>query len=719
MTQYKFTRNKFNAGELSPLLAARFDFDKFNNGCAILENFIPKVQGPITKRPGFRFVAATKYTDRTTRLHAFQFSNAQAYMLEIGNFYISFFKDGGQIIKDGFPYEIATPFSQDQVNELQFSQSADVIFISHTAHPPQKLSRFDHDDWSLEPIEFTWPPFEPENTSDNELYVSDTVGVCEVSSNFIFFTPNLRYSFLQFSETVASKYDRWESGKRYGAGALCQYQGNLYRSKLGMDTGTRPPIHTEGEESDGSVVWEFQHDGKGYGRIENVINTHKAIIKVVKQLPDSVRNDGTKRWSLSAWSEKNGYPKTICFFEDRLWLAGSPGYPQTLWASLSGHYGSIKQGDKDDDGLTYTINSQQLNAIQWIKPGKFLTIGTSGGEFVASGSRPEEAITPTNIRIVPQTTYGVNAIPPVQVGNAVLFVQRGRKKLREFVYQFESDAYVAPDLTILADHILKDQQGAMAMALQQETDHLIWIACKNGTLVGMTYERSEDVIGWHRHPLGGEGQVESLATMPHWSGEHEVLWLIVKRVIQNKTVQYVEYQETEKFDNDAFYVDSGLTYTGAPVSQLTNLDHLENETVAILADGATHAQRTVKNGKITLDEEASIVHVGLPYAAKIKTMILHSMTQKGTTQGELVRLSSIILRLRQTGSSLFYSADDSLFDQLYFRESVVMSTPQPLFTGDTAHLTLSSDTTRTPYLVCRHDTPLPCTLVGIFGRLTQ
>ncbi|MCU7888900.1 MAG: hypothetical protein KZQ59_12300 [Candidatus Thiodiazotropha sp. (ex Lucinoma aequizonata)] len=719
MTQVKFIRNKFNAGELSPLLAARLDFDKFNNGCETLENFIPKVQGPITKRPGTRYVTSTKYPDRLTRLVPFQFSNTQSYILEMGDLYLRVYRNGGQIVKNNVPYEIKTPFTEDQVNDLQFSQSADVVYISHISHPPQKLSRFAHDNWTLEKIDFIWPPFESENTADKKLIASGTTGTIEISANFNFFTADMKGSYLRFSEVVASKYDSWTSDKHYGIGSRVHYQGNLYRSETGVQAGTRPPIHTEGSESDGKLTWKYQHDGEGYVHIKSVYDSFKVIVEVIKQLPESVLQGGTVRWSLSAWSTKNGYPRTLCFFEDRLWLAGSPGHPQTLWASLSGHYESIKQGSKDDDGLTYTINSQQLDAIQWIQPDKFLMIGTSGSEFVASGSRPEEAITPTNTRIVPQTTYGVSPIPPVQIGNAVLFIQRAKRKLREFVYQFESDAYTAPDLTILANHILADHNGAVAMSLQQETNHLVWVQCKNGTLASMTYERSEDVVGWHRHSLGGSGHVESLATIPHWSGEYDVLWLIVKRSIQGKTVQYVEYLENEKFNNDAFYVDSGLTYTGEPVTVLTNLDHLENETVSILIDGTVHPSQIVKDGKITLDGKGSKVQVGLPYTAKIKTMSLHAVNQMGTTQGKPTRVTDITLRLYKTGSGLFYGADSSSLDELYLRQSATMTTSQPLFTGDTECLSLTSNNVKAPYLICQHGTPLPCTLVGIFGTLVQ
>lgn len=129
-----------------------------------------------------------------------------------------------------------------------------------------------------------------------------------------------------------------------------------------------------------------------------------------------------------------------------------------------------------------------------------LLVGTSGGEFVVSSSE-DAPLSPTNTVVKRQATYGSANVQPVQVANVTLFVQRARRKLRELVFDQNTDSYQAPDMTILAEHVT--ESGIKEMALQQEPDNIVWCVLNNGRFVGMTYRREENVIAWHDHIIGG------------------------------------------------------------------------------------------------------------------------------------------------------------------------------------------------------------------------
>ena len=709
-------QNSFNAGELSPQLKGRVDLrEKYDNGCETLENFLPQIHGPARKRPGTRFVREVKDSTKNTRLISFEYSTEQAYILEFGDEYIRFYKDGGVILSGGSPYEIVSPFDHEDLMDIHFAQSADVMYLAHPSYPPYKLARTGHTSWTITEVEFDWPPFNDENVTSTTISASATTGSgITLTASSATFNAQMVGGYFRFSEIIESKYDEWQTSKSVSSGDYRHYDGNLYKATSSATTGTRPPIHTEGTESDGAVNWEYQHSGAGYAEITAYSSTTSVTATVIKTLPSSATS-GVKSWSEGAWSDWNGYPKTVSFYEDRLWFAGTLARPQTLWASTSGDYENHQYGTNDDDALNYTINSQDVNTIEWLMPGKVLAVGTSGGEFIVSASSLDEAITPTNVRIVPYTTYGSINIRPYKIGNAIVFVQRSARKVRELAYNFESDSYVAPNMTILAEHITRF--GVIDMAYQQEPNQIVWTPCSCGTLIGMTYERAEDVVGWHRQVL--TGNVKSVASIPHWDGDQDVVWMVVERTIDGSTVKYIEYLEKYLTDDYAFFVDSGLTYDGSPATTISGLDHLEGEEVAILADGYVHPNQTVTSGEITLQSAASIVNIGLPYTATMKTMPLEAGAADGTAQGKTMRINNIVLRIHETGPGLWYGPNTTTMDEYQFRGSTaLMNQPVPLYTGDTNALPWPGEYEQTPQITIQHRLPLPCTLIAVMPQVT-
>lgn len=707
-------QNSFNAGELSPQLKGRADLEKYKNGCDTLENFLPQIFGPARKRPGTRFVRETKDSSKASRLIPFEFSITQAFALEFGDGYIRFHTAGGTVESSpGVAYEIVSPYQDTDLPDLNFAQSADVIYIAHPSYPPYKLARLGATNWTITEVDFQLPAFNERNVSAVTLTPSAVSGAITITASSATFTAADVGRFVQFQTDVQTDYTSWfPNANAYGIGDVVYFGTNVYEATSAGISGVLAPTHTEGTRSDGGVNWLFLHDGQGYAEITTFTSSTSVNATVVSRLPFAA---ATTKWALSAWSATTGYPRAVTFYEDRLWFAGTTAKPQTLWASVTGDYENFKYGNNDDDALNYTINTQDLNTISWLVPGKVLAVGTNSGEFTLRANDISQPVTPTSVIIQPQTTYGcTGSVRPLRVASSILFVQRAGRKLREYTYNFETDGYVAPNMNVLAEHITEG--GIVDLTYQQEPFQIVWAPRADGTLLGMTYERAEDVVGWHRQDVGGA--VESVISLPHWDGDQDVLWMIVRRTINGNTKRYVEYMEKYMTDEYAFYVDCGLTYDGTATTTITGLSHLEGKEVAILADGAVHPNRTVTSGSITLQRSASVVNIGLPFTATLKTMPLEAGAQDGIAQGKTQRIHNIVMRLFQTGAGLYYGPDTSQMDELHLRTTNdSMDNPVPLFTGDTPFVPWPSGYEQGAQMTIQHRTPLPCTVVALMPQV--
>jgi len=515
----------FTAGELSSSMEGRTDFAKYFNGASNIENFVVMPHGPVTRRPGTYFVSEIKTSANSTRLIPFTFSTTQTYILEFGNLYIRFFKDDGQITEgdktisaitkanpavvtssshgysngdfvnisavvgmtevngktfkvsnkttntfelqdvdgtnvstSGYTtyssagtankiYQITTEYTTAQLFDLKFAQSADVMYICHNSHEVMKLSRTDHTAWTLTEVDFgTNGPYLDANTTTTTL-------------------------------TPAS------SG--VGAGV------NITAS---ASTGIN-----------GSVGWATTDVGRiiKFNGGEAKITARTNTTVVVCTITDAFTNtDATASFQLGSFSNTTGFPACVSFFEQRLVFAATSDQPQTMFFSKSGDYENMTSGTDADHAMVYTIASNQVNAIKSLKATRTLICMTTGGEYAVSSGTSQDAITPSNINIRKQSNYGSAGVDALSIGNATIFLQRAKRKVRELAYNFDTDGYVAPDLTILADHIT--DSGVVQMDYQQEPYSVVWGARTDGVLSGLTYNRLENVVAWHRHIIGGK-----------------------------------------------------------------------------------------------------------------------------------------------------------------------------------------------------------------------
>lgn len=571
MPNAAFPVTNFTAGELTPLLEARVDLAQYANGCRTVSNFLIHPQGGVYRRGGTQYISGVKTNSKKVRLVPFEFSVSQAYVLEFGENYIRFYANQGQVVS-GSPsaaVELTTTYAESELFELQFAQSADILYITHPNHAPAQLTRTAATTFTIADTVFEDGPWLDENIETTTLTPSATTGTITITASA---TTGINGGD-GFQSTDVGRLVRighvagaWAASTSYSVGDVVRNNDNIYKAiRAGTSAGSGGPSGEGDAIVDGSVTWEYVEDGGvrwGYAEITAITST-TLVDATVKE--DFGGTSAETSWRLGAWYG-GSYPGSVAFYEQRLFFAGSTDNPQTLWGSKSGDYTNFTPGSLDDDGVTYTIATDQVNAIRWLSPGKVLAIGTAGGEFKVSASTNEEALTPTNVRVVRETSYGSANILPQRVGEVVLYTQRAGRKIREFVYQFQTDGFVSPDLTLLAEHIT--QTGIVEVEYQQEPDSIVWCVLTDGSLAALTYQREQKVVGWHKHIIGGSSDaagtasvVESIAVIP--GAEDDEVWVSVKRYVNGGEVRYIELLkeglDATASEEDAFFVDSGLT----------------------------------------------------------------------------------------------------------------------------------------------------------------
>ncbi len=678
MTSYPI-QSTFSRGELSPRLHARIDLDHYKLGLAECLNWFILPQGGLRRRSGSRYVAGVKDHQKKTRLLAFIFSTEQAYMLEFGDKYFRVYANGGVVESTpGVPVEVVTPFAAADVFDIHFTQSADVLYLVHAKYPPHKIERTEHTTWAITEIAFKDGPYLAQNDGSTTLTPSATSGSFTLTASAVTGI-NKDQGFLA---TDINRKIRFQAS-----------DGHWHNFEI-------------------AAVTDTTHVTANY--IGGIDTTATPAVDLTA-LPNT---NAREEWRLGAWSETTGFPARVAFYEERLTFARTDHQPQTLWFSVSGDFENQQPGANDDDAITLTILAGQVNEIQWIAEAKALQIGTTGATRTVNAPNSEKPLTPDNLKQIRHTTFGTEPIQPVQVGPVTIYVGSYGRSLREFVYSFEADTFIAPDISILSEHLLRN--GVVQMAYAQDPDAIIWLASGNGELVGLTYERDQKVVGFHRHRLAGGspdafGLVTSIATIPGTAGCDET-WAIVKRTIQGQEKQYIERLESgfEGLEKEqAFFVDSGLSYSGVPVNEVSGLDHLEGETVSILADGAVDPPQQISNGRVTLqgDRTAGDIHVGLAYQSQATTLPLSSAGRDGVLLGRRKRIQSVIVDLLETLGVKVGTSPDNLEDVTVRKSSDVMGESPPLLTG-TVRVGLDDTWTSESQIIVSAEDPLPATVLS-------
>lgn len=826
-------KNRMTAGEVSPLIAARTDLTRYETGLKTLQNFTVLAQGGVTSRPGTVFVAEAKDSSTDSRLIRFQFSTTETYAIEIGHLYMRFYygtqqareaaktitgitaanpavvtsnshgySNGDHVYIDSVAgmtqinsatrrytvanvtantfelsginstsytayssagncqkvYTVTTKWTESEIRELDFKQSADVIYITHKNHTPYKLTRSAHTTWTLTPcmkdadetgatLLFTDGPYLAENITATTITLGATSGSTTLTASSIV-------------------------GINGGVGFQTTDIGRLVR-------------------------W---HDGTNWKWWEITARTSTTVVTAtLKSSTAAAVTTATIRWRLGAWSESTGFPSLVSFYQDRLVFACTKGTydakPDTFWASVTSDYLNFAPGTAlATDALDLTLNSGQVNSIQWLASHDTLRIGTAGSTYKIFSSSQSAALTPTDKSSSVVTTDRCSSLRSISVNSSTLFWNNSSTILSDMKYIYTENEVKSFPITKVSEHITKG--GVFDWDYEQNPDNILW-ACRNdGQLIGCTYQTEDEIIGWHRHVLGGtDALVKSVCSLPVSDGADRT-WLIVSRTINGGTKRFIEYI-SERYDvenetsnnieapesaifSDASYTHtgykpaatltpaattgSGITFTAGSavfastdvgrhirsgtgiaiitayssttvvtativadfastsaiasqswslsVTTLTDLHHLEGQTVKVLSDGGVHSDCTVSGGAITLDSASTFTTVGLGYLRVLETLDVDSGTPFGSGRGSKSHVAKAIVEVLNSVGFKIGKSSTACKTVSFRRTSDLMSIGSPVYTGlkEVPPLVGFNNAYK---VYIEHSEPLPLTILSI------
>lgn len=618
-------------------------------------------------------------------------------------------------------YEVVSEYTEDEVDELRFVQSNDVLYIMHRDHPTRSLSRYDDDNWVFTDLEFIDGPYLPTNVTDTTMDPSGTSGSIIVVAS----------STAGINEATGAP-----GFKTTDVGRLIRLQDDALNWTWGVIT-------------DRNSATSIDVDILG---------------------PALANGNATLNWRLGLYSETFGYPHTGTFHEQRLWLGGAGAAPQRIDGTRTGGFGFDKldftptDADGtvvDDHAVAVPLDSNDANSIFWlVSDEKGLLLGTQTGEWVVRASTLDEPITPTSIQARKATAHGSADLAPVVVGKSALFIQRAKRKLRELTYFYDVGGFQAPNLNLLADHMTVG--GAEELAFQREPSSIVWVRRNDGVLLGVSYQREQDTIrvGWHQHRLGGEETVDdfygvpmnfqckSISVIPAPDGLRDELWMFNVREINGETRRTVEYLtktfNDEDGDEDAYFMDMGrirvdfetiepdVFYT--EVIPTSGLFYLEGTTVQTWIDGAVGPEAIIVNGELTFADEdvegetldeADTVLYGFTYTSSASMLRPEAGQSEGAALGKSQTIKRIVPYFYRTAGiemgrlKNLTVGDDNTFgvpplDQVIFRDVTVVLADEPpgLFTG-LIEIDIDSDWSLEERVAWRQTDPCPGTILSV------
>lgn len=749
-----------NGGELSPLIEARPELEKYQAGLRVCQNVIPRVEGGGVRRGGTRFTGEVKDSSDRTWQAPFIYSATDAFVLEFGDGYVRFVRDRGVLEVSGVSawdsgtsyaigdlvsrlgvnyyckaghtnqqppnatywhplegsiYEIPSPYGladltdEEGLFRLRFEQSGDILYITDGLKRPRKLTRHANTRWIFTEFEAQGGPFKEQNIDkDVTVYASAATGTVTLTASAPIFSSARVGGLFLLEMKDGRDVKPWAVYQEIAVNDKRRSDGKYYRcTAVGEDGSTHPqitgvekPIHTEGRYWDGDGLdlddgagrgeigaeWEFLHAGYGWAIITGYSTDYSVTATVLSQLPEWVVDAGnaTWRWAFGAWSDAEGWPDNVCFFRERL----SFFLGRRMWASAAGDFENFRQrlfGEVlPESALSLPIESGRGDLIKWVAPSKRLLFGTGGAEGTLGEQTTNQVFAPGNTKSDMETGWGSRAIAPCLVGQKVIYVEKSGRAIREFGYSLEDDGFTSLDLTIYARHLFPRSAGIEQMAFQQHPHNVIWGVRSDGLLLGMTYNKQENVSGWHRQPVSGV--VESVCTIPSPDGARDDVWLIVRRTIDGVERRYKEWITPEYEDGDdralVSNADSHLVYNGSAASTITGLDHLEGQTVSVKVNGAAHPDRVVEEGSVTLEAAFTKVCIGLLTPGRLQFMPVEAGAQVGTPKAKTKRIHGVTLSVVESlGGKLGPSFDE--MDRLQYRRTDGSMDQAPdLFTGD-------------------------------------
>ena len=590
-------KTSFAGGELSPALYGRIDLEQYGAGARILENFIVLPQGAIINRPGTSKVSNYSYGGNI-KLIPFIFSEDDCRVLV--------FRDKAMDVYSelDFEYSVVSPYSEQQLAKLKYLQSGDVLYLFHPDVPVYMLMRTGGA-WKFSKVVFENGPFEDINTDPDKIMAFDKLASGDYTLSAFGFGGNsdlrehlsagsliyierdvnaesfdlkvrgsewttVKYVFGPFTYRTSGKWvgklevqrcrlDNWrgksesqwvweefkthKSGKdseeNFSFSGTVEEYANHYRFRY---TGDDSPIEVAFSFEGGVINYIFEVVGS--------ITKTTAEVVAVDNVIERESHIETDAWAFGSFSVPYGYPSVGIFHQERLILANTKHSPQSIWMSkpASWHNFGTSIPAKDDDAISVTLASKEINEIRGLASRGDLLIFTAGGEWTARAGSKSDIFTPSSIVITPASYRGSADIPPLEVGEVTLFVQRQGGVVRSIGYSLEVDGYSSQDISILSSHIFEDK-SIKAWAYQQTPWSVVWCVLSNHTCAALTLQRDHKVTAWTRQVFDN-ALIYDVCCIP--GDKHDWVYFAVER----NHLMYIERLNRRNLVSEAF-LDAG------------------------------------------------------------------------------------------------------------------------------------------------------------------
>lgn len=567
-------QRSFAGGEIAPSLHARADQSKYATGLRTCRNFVVHKHGGVSNRSGTMYVNESKDSSKRSIVVLFRFNNTQTYAMEFGDKYIRFHRNGGTIIVTdsdapayngatayvigdlctsasvryyciknttgnappnatywypltGNIYEIPTPYVEADLEGLRFTQSADVVSIVHESHDPMDLSRYGNVKWILSTTSFAPPVAKPTGGAATAGTAGTTVWRYKVSA----------------METGTA-----EEGEA----------SDMFSCTGGIPTSAAPNVLSWTAVTGAGKYGVYKEITPGNGIYAMIGMAATTSFNDINIAPSSTIQPVTIKTPFSGVGDK---PSEVTYFQQRRVYASTLNDPEFVVASRSDSFVNMNVSTplKDDDSVSFSLAGSSINRVTGLVGLRKLVILTESGEWTVEGDG-NGVMTPSAINPTQQSYNGAAKKPALVIGSELLYVQARGNVVRNLGYELQTDGYKGDDITIFANHLFEGKT-IVSWAYCQIPDSIVWVAMDDGGLLGLTYIKSQQMWGWHRHDLNN-GFVESVCSVPESS--EDVLYMVVRRTINGVTKRYIEYLHSRRVTNvvDAHFVDSGIAYDG-------------------------------------------------------------------------------------------------------------------------------------------------------------
>lgn len=691
----------FNTGIITNKLQGRDDLKQYPYAVHDAVNFIASKYGPMIKRVGSRYIMdALEGANTKIRLVPFVYSLKQTYLLLFVPDYMYVMTFDGLSFRPVYTsptsqniYRLKTGFTEYDVENMSYVQQGSYIYV---ALPKREGT-----------IQGQVPRIITAGTASNIYLDNWSIHLLnEKDANGV----------TKYFEDGPYDDTNYSTTKKVTPSATTTGSITVTLSGISADQ-TWVGRHIRMNHPEETTL----EDRWGWGVI-TAVNSETSI--TVYMMQKAWATTATNEFRLGAWYGTN-WPQLVTVHEQRLCWAGKTQYPW-LWMSSSFNFFNFAPTDyngnvKDTCGIFYNMAMDQESHLKWMASLGSLILGTDLYEMrmYSSGA----ALAPGDCVVRKESTYGAHDALPVITDDTLIFIQRLQRSLRSISYDYTRNAYIGPELSVLAESLTV--YGMKKIVYQREPNATIWVLLKNGKLLALTYDKEQAITAWTRVEFGGEdAKVIDLCSLTSVSYMQDMLFVVIERKINGTTKRYYEMLSRELLDNvelkNVSYLDCSSRHTradGAEFNIVAGLNRLEGETVRVIDEGALVGDFQVKDGTIELPKYIKDAWIGLPYEASFQTLQRDFGDKQISTKMGKVRIHRLVLYLLRTlGLEVRQLSRGIKTKLITFSPKAKMDTPPEPISGeheiDVLTAWTSSDMTYSLEFMSMPG--LPCTIAGVY-----